>query len=155
MEIRRDGIGIYVGDQDRGPSSVPVRVKKEVVNVGLHQEGRSGVVRHWTVVSDELTTVNEQVWCRKAERRSVKLQHVGPQDLEVGDVVPAFGRSIPREGVVASTARHDINSEHTIKDVIAIPAGKSVAAIPTIERVVAVAAVEGVVAAPAVKRVVP
>jgi hypothetical protein len=56
VEIRRDGIGIYVGDQDRDPSSVPVRVKKEVVSVGLHQEGRSGVVRHWTVVSDELTT---------------------------------------------------------------------------------------------------
>jgi len=69
------------------------------------------VVRHWTVVSDELTTINEQVLCRKAERRSVELQHVGAQEFEVGDVVSTFRWGVPSEGVVASTTCHRVSTD--------------------------------------------
>ena len=112
------------------------------------------MVRDWTGVSNELATVNEHVPWRKAECGSVKPQDIDTRNFEVGDVIPSFGRGIPREGVVSGTARHEIDAEQATEDIISISAGERVVAVPAVEHVVAVAAVEGVVAVPSVERVV-
>jgi hypothetical protein len=125
VEIRRDGVGIHVGDPDSGSCSSPVGVEIEVVNVSLHQEGRSGMVRDRSVISDELGAADEHVPRRKPECCGIKLQHVGPRS-EVGEGVRPLGRGVPHEGIVAGPARRGICPDPAVENVVAIAVARHV-----------------------------